>query len=194
MTAFEQTYEWQLGRFGEVVVRDVCTGHGHLVLDTSALSPEAGHGPRVHGQGALLVPADLDVVLRPWGLRVLLQVKTKSNRGVMGRITREPEHGFSWLDFRRYRDLEKQFAVPVFVVVVEAPGWPALAEAPQILARRVSNLRPRGDCPTFNGGERMAYFPRSQLREDGIGHIERCAEATLAQRRRGLRASPSEQW
>jgi hypothetical protein len=171
---FEQTPEYLLGRRGEMTVMDRLVKRGHWVTDTASLPPEHGHGPRVHGRGEM-VPADLDVVLRPWGFRVLLQVKTKT-RADMGRITHELEHGFSWLDWLEYREAEKQFGAPVFVVVVELR--PRLA----ILAQRVSQLRVRADCPTLNNGQQMAYFPRSQFAEDGIARIERCAEQTTARR------------
>lgn len=167
MTGFEQTEQFILGRWGEKLVRDRLAELGHWVTDTSTLEGRNGHGPRVYGPGNL-VPADLEVTLRPWGFRVDLQVKTKS-RPDRGRITRELEHGFAWRDWLRYREAENLLGVPTFVVVVEA-------DSGLILARRAKDLKVRKDCPTLNRGERMAYFPRSEFREDGIAHLERCAQ------------------
>lgn len=182
MPAFEDSREWRFGRWAELTVAELLIALGHLVTDTSSLPPENGHGPRVHGQGGLLVPADLDVTLRPWAFRVLLQVKAKGNQGDPTRVLKgEPCHGFGWRDWLRYREAENHLGAPVFVVIVEAPGWqPDFVPPYTVLAQRVSELVVRGDCPTVNRGQEMAYFPRSQFAEDWISRLERCAEHSTA--------------
>jgi hypothetical protein len=180
MTDFEETREYKLGRSGEEYVAGALRARGHYVTDTAMLRPENGHGPRIHGRdGDELIPADLDVQLMPWRYRVLIQVKTKT-RPDMGRITGELEHGFAWRDWLEYRTLEQRFGSPVFLVIAEV-------DTRKILAQRIGNLRVRGDCPTLNRGQQMAYFPRSQFAEDGVARMERCAEhaTAIAQRRAG---------
>jgi hypothetical protein len=183
VTAFEDRYEWKFGSWCEECIEDALVRVGHLVTRTALLPPEAGHGPRWHGQGNQLVPPDLDVVLMPWAFPVHLQVKGKANHGDLGRHTHEVEHGFGWEDFKNYRAAEKRLEVPVFVVIVEAPGWPEPDGPPVVLAQRVSELRVRPGCPTVNRGQLMAYFTRSQFTPHWVTRLERCAEQTTGRRR-----------
>jgi hypothetical protein len=134
-------------------VYEMLIADGFLVERTHQLKPEGGHGPRLHGNGSLTPP---DFRICKLGMWVSVEVRSKSTAS-MGRITRELEHGIDWDSWVNLRDYEKRANERTYLVICED-------NTAEVLAQRISTIKPRGDCPTeIRPGYLMAYFTRSQL-------------------------------